>query len=212
MPMNRLTAAALGLALMLTAAPGLAQVPADAPPSDKLIFADRDFSGAAQGLAWRMDREGKPAEGFQPVTDARLTLTRTTDPKDGKPMLEMRETGGGIDRVVGRYPVEGMDPVLVYFLETTTRNMSALAQGSADYIRNRMKAALRDGAQISAADGVSRVVLMPFANDPNGPRMQGFDKLTVTLDIPTQAGAPIRSLTAEAPGTGYALRLTQVAP
>ena len=127
-------------------------------------------------------------------------------------MLEMRETGGGIDRVVGRYPVEGMDPVLVYFLETTTRNMSALAQGSADYIRNRIKASLREGAQISAAEGGSRVVLMPFARDPNAPRMQGFDKLTLTLDIRAEAGAPIRAFVAEAPGTGYALRLTQVTP
>lgn len=210
---------ALPVALVLAAtavAPALADLPATASESDRLIFAARDFSAAADpaGLAWRLDRQGGPAEGFAPVEDGRLTLSRIPDPADGKPILEMRETGGGRDRVVGRYPVEGMDPVLVYFLETATRNMAMLAGGNPDYIRNRFKDALRSGGVVTQGEGAegTRVVLSPFAGDPNAAKMKGFEALTLTIELDPRQDAPIRGLAAAAPGTGYSFALTEVSP
>ena len=215
--------AALLLALPAAAGAGAAPppgastastAPASPAPGDAMIFARRDFSAAATApLVWRLDREGRAGEGFLPITDGRLTLSRVT--ADSVPMLEMRETGGGIDRVVGRYPAEGMDPVLVYFLETATRNVSALAGGNPDYIRNRIKAALRAGGTVEAGTGEAgtgegaRVRLIPLAGDAAARRMAGFDDLTLTFDLGPD-GAPIAGLTAEAPGTGYALRLRRL--
>ncbi|AXC50417.1 hypothetical protein DRW48_12640 [Paracoccus suum] len=146
-------AAAMAAAVLAT---GGASLPDKASQSDRLIFADRDLAGAAAKapLAWRLVREGKAAAGFAPLADGLLSVVPVTDPDGGDPMLEMRETASGTERVVGRYPANGMDPVLVYFLESATRNVSALAGGNPDYIRNRFKDAMRKGGEVGAAPAV----------------------------------------------------------
>lgn len=217
-----LRAAALAPALLAFAlvpafaAPAAPAMPAAPSPGDTmaLLFADRSFGGAGEGgLTWRLERHGPAAEGFRPITGGRLTLGPATDPADGKPLLELREASEGLDRVVARYPATGVDPVLIYFLENATRGMAAIAGGNPDYIRNRIKEALRrGGAVIDRGDGGRTVILTPFAGDPNAPRMAGFDRLTLVLGLGPDPGAPIRSLEAEAPGTGYALRLVEDRP
>lgn len=212
-----LMAGAMTVAIMVTGAAGL---PADAPPSDRLIFSDRDLGAAAKAgaLEWRLVREGKPpegqsGEGFVAMADGRLVLKPITDPADGRPMLEMREEGNANSRVVGRYPTTGMDPVLVYFLETATRNVSVLAQGNPDYIRNRFKDAMRKGGEIEPVTGPAggqRVTLRPLAGDPNAAKMHGFDALTLTIELAPDPTQPIAALAATAPG--YTLHLTRVAP
>ncbi|MRX51556.1 hypothetical protein GI374_14125 [Paracoccus sp. S-4012] len=174
-----------------------------------LVFAERDFSALGQGpVRWHLTRTGPEVEGFQPLADGQLTLALGADPDIGRPMLELRESGGGRERLIARYPTAGMDPVLVYFLETATRHMAALAGGSPFYIRNRIKEALRrGGAVVDSPDGGRIVILSPFAGDRNADRMRGFDRLTLQIGLAPQPGAPIRSLEAEAPGTGYAFKL-----
>lgn len=216
MPRTNRSPAVLALAVAMgLGLPAMADLPATASETDRLIFAERDFSAASSpgGLAWTLDRQIAPASGVPSIEGGRLTLSATADPGDGKPMLQMRETGAGRERLVGRYPAEGMDPVLVYFLESASRNVSALAGGSADYVRNRFKEALRRGGEVTRPEGGgARIVLKPLAGDANAARMNGFDALTLTIDVDERKGAPIRSLVAEVPGAGYRLSLTEVAP
>jgi len=208
------TIATVALTAVLAGPLGAQGLPDAATKSERLIFASRDWSGVAAGLAWSLDREGPAGmQGFLPVADGQLRLAQVTDPSDGKPMVEMHEVDDTRDRVVGRYPMAGIDPVLIYFLETTTRNMSALTGGNANYIRNRIKAAMRDGGSIEALEGGGqRMVLVPFAGDPAADRMRGFQSMRLTFTLPADGDAPITALAAEAPDAGYALRLAQVAP
>lgn len=199
----------LAVAVLLSLPPGggaLAAAPEGASPSDRLIFADRDWSGARQGIDWSLDRAGQVAPGFLPAT-GQVRVVEVTDPVRGRPILELHEAVDGRDRVIGSFP-PSVDPVLVYFLESTTRNMAAIAGGSPDYVRNRIKAALRrGGAVVTAADGGRTVILSPFLDDPNAPRMRGFETLTLVISLAPRQGAPIRGLSAEAPAAGYRLQL-----
>lgn len=183
-----------------------------------LIFVDRDYLQSPKDLAWQLERTGPESPSFQPVSDGRLVLARVDDAESGETMLELHEAGPGPDgkthdRVLGRYPANLGDPVLLYFLETVTRNMSELARGNPDYIRNRIKDALRSGSTVTEADdGGHLVILTPFASDPNAARMAGFDQLTLQIDVGPDPHAPIRKMSAEAGTNGYALRLTEVVP
>ena len=182
-----------------------AEVPDDASQADRLLFADRDWSNMGQRLTWFVEETGPEAQGFRPLTNARLDLTEVRDPADDKPMLQLRETAPGRDRIIGTYPLT-VDPLLIYFLETTTRHMASLAHGSPDYIRNRIKSALRQGgAVVAAPDGSRMVILSPFLNDRNARRMGGFETMTLVISLAPDAHTPIRALQAAAPAAGYKL-------
>ena len=107
------------------------------------------------------------------------------------------------------YVVGGGDPVLVFFLEQTTRDMARLTGGSPFYIRNRIKDAIFRGGQIAAAGAARKATFRPFADDPNAARMQGFETLTLTFVLDSDPKAPIRELLAETQGgtPGYRNRM-----
>ena len=200
-----LIAVAALLGASLSAGPGAAEAPEGASQADRLLFADRDWSHAAQGLTWSVEEAGPAGNGFRPLTGARLHLTEVTDPADGKPMLQLRETTPATDRIVGAYP-PSIDPLLIYFLETTTRHMAGLAHGNPDYIRNRIKASLRrGGAVVAAPDGGRSVILSPFLDDRNARRMGGFETMTLVISLAPEGNAPILALQAAAPAAGYKL-------
>lgn len=208
---RRLAPALVLAAAALPALPAAAAAPAGASETDRLIFADRDWSGAEDGLAWTLERAGPPVPGFMPVTGA-LRIVAATDAAHGIPVLDLHEVVDGRDRVVGSFP-RSVDPLLIYFLEGATRHMAALTGGNPVYIRNRIKEALRrGGAVLDAPDGGRTVILSPFLGDPNADRMQGFQTLTLVISLAPEAGAPIRGLSAEAPAAGYRLQLAAGRP
>lgn len=209
--LRHLAVAALLSALPLVA-PAQAAAPVGASETDRLIFADRDWSGAGQGIAWSLERIGPPAEGFLPIEDGTLRLVAVTDEARGIAMLEMHEVAGGRDRIVGSFPAS-VDPLVIYFFENAARNMAAITGGSPHYIRNRIKAALRTGGAVTVApDGGSTIIISPFLDDPNAARMKGFETLTLVISLAADPDAPIRGMSAEAPAVGYRLHLAQVAP
>lgn len=172
-------------------------LPAMAGKAGDLVFADRAPWDLSQGpLVWQLQHHGPTVETFRPLGDGRLTLSPTTDPRDGKPMLELAEKTAQIQRKLGLYPVSGGDPVLTFFLESTARDMAALTGGSPYYIRNRLKEALFGAGRVEEQGDIRVVTFTPFAQDRNRDRMYGFEtlKLSFTLDDPKQ---PIRHLRAE---------------
>lgn len=188
---------ALALALGVLLSPA----PAAAGESAGLIFTDRGpWALGSRELHWRLDHHGPDSPAFRQVRDGRITLAEITDPSDGQPLLEIRETADGDSRVQGRFPVSSGDPVVVFFLENTARDMAMLTGGSPFYIRNRIKEALADaGPAVTDADGVT-VELRPFAGDPNGDRMKGFETLRLQFVMAPDPAQPIRALVAETDG------------
>lgn len=166
-----------------------------------LIFADRGpWALGERTLTWALVHEGPASPAFVPVAEGRITLSETTDPSDGKPVLQLDQKARGRDRRIGRFPVSGGDPVVIFFLESTTRDMAVLSGGNPDYIRNRIKEAVFRGGAVSREGGVTTVVARPFEGDPNRARMRGFDTLELRFVLGDDPRAPIREMVARTAG------------
>lgn len=202
--MRRAISAAICAGLLLVAGP-----PVLAGDAGDAVFAERGpWSLDDKGLAWALTVDGPEAPGFLHVAQGSVTLRPTIDPSDQQPVLELVQQTDSRTRKVGPFPISGGDPVLVFFLEQTARDMASLTGGSPFYIRNRIKDAIFRGGDLSRDGQHAIATFRPFADDPNAGRMQGFENLTLTfvMDEPT---APIRELRAETAGeaSGYASRM-----
>ena len=200
--MKRAIVTALWLAL--SAAPALSGEAGDA------VFAERGpWNLQRDGMRWSHRVDGPEAEGFVQVDDGSVTLREAIDPSDQKPILQITQKTDTRSREIGPFPISGGDPVLVFFLEQTTRDMARLTGGSPFYIRNRIKDAIFRGGQIAAAGAARKATFRPFADDPNAARMQGFETLTLTFVLDSDPKAPIRELLAETQGgtPGYRNRM-----
>ncbi|MBU3030927.1 hypothetical protein [Paracoccus marinaquae] len=201
--MKRAIAAVLWLGLSVLANPVLAGEAGDA------VFADRGpWSLGGSALVWSLSVEGPVAEGFLPIRDGQVTLTEAIDPSDQKPVLQLTQKTDLRSRRIGPFPVSGGDPVLVFFLEQTARDMATLTGGSPFYIRNRIKDAVFRGGRITREGDSMIASFQPFTDDPNAGRMGGFRNLTLTFVLGDPA-SPIRELRAETAGDapGYANRM-----
>lgn len=111
-------------------------------------------------------------------------------------------------RGIGVFPVSVGNPMIMYFYETVVRDMAEAAGGSPFYIRNRVKEALVNPAEIEAGQAVvggtevetTTIHLRPFADDPNRDRMMGFGDLILSVTMSDQVPGWYVSLIAEAEG------------
>jgi len=207
---------AYALALLLAAGP------AAAGPLSELIFAPGAEAGAVPELSYAHERrmpEGLPEDAAlpKPVSDEVLTLARTGGEAPRRALMR-QGPGEAAPAPVSEFPLSGPDPVLLFFLESTARNMAALTGGSPFYIRNRIREALGQadlGTEVMAGDRPARqVVLHPFAADPHRASMGAFGELALVLVLEAGAEPPrflsLSADTAVAEG-GYHESLTLMA-
>ena len=190
----RRVAAALALGLVLAAPVGGA---AGASEAGDLVFAERGpWSLGDKVLSWAVTREGPARPDLPPMGAGTLSLSQTVDASDGKPVLQLTQKTNDRTRKIGPFPISGGDPALTFFLEQTARDMARLTGGSPFYIRNRIKDSLFRAGDLTRDGDTVTARFRPFADDPNGARMQGFQTLTLTFVIGGPK-APIREMTAE---------------
>ena len=172
--------------------------PASAGEASDLVFAERGpWQLGDRKLVWAMTHAGPEAPNFIQVRDGSVTLAEVADPSDGKPVLQLEQKTDSRTRRIGPFPVSGGDPMVVFFLENTARDMAALTGGSPFYIRNRIKDAVFRGGEVEREGEVTTVTLRPFADDPNKERMHGFETLSMRFVLGPDPKAPIREMIAE---------------
>ncbi len=123
-------------------------------------------------------------------------------------MAELEFRKDGKHRKIGEFPATVGNPMIMYFVETTIRDMAGTAGGSPYYIRNRVKAALLQSVPVETEtvrygghDVAARsVTLHPFEDDPNIARMRGFGDLELTVVMSDDVPGWYYSLTARAQG------------
>lgn len=202
--------------------------PAAAGPLSDLIFAPGGAAaGAAPALSYAHERQvpgAAPPDAAaapdapalpQAVTGEVLTLEQAGADAPRR-LLTRQGQGQPGASPVSEFPVAGPDPVLLFFLESTARNMAALTGGSPFYIRNRIREALGQadlGSEITAGGQPARqIVMRPFTADPHRASMGPFAELSLTLVL--DPGVPrFLSLSADTPGgeAGYHESLTLMA-
>ena len=197
--------AALGLAFALPL--GAA---ADQPTQAyDLLFRNGTLDAIDRGSALVYDRTVSNA--LNAAADDRDTgrVVLTFDQPEGGPeAVEMTFRQDERFRGLGSFPASVGNPMIMYFYESTIRDMSESAGGSPFYIRNRIKDSLTVPQTIETAtaqyDGetidVQRVTLKPFADDPNGAAMKGFADLEMTVTMSEAVPGWYVSLDAQVPG------------
>lgn len=207
--MTRLKPLLTALLLGFLAAPAVS-----AGTLSDLILASGLFKATPDGelLAYDHVREAPDVLPRADLAEGRLVLTARDGPR-GRVLALTREEEGQI-RPVADFPASGSNPVLLYFLETTARNMADATGGSPFYIRNRMREALVAAeVEVGPGDEPVTVTMQPFENDVNRGRMGIFADLVIGVRFAPENPGRLLELSADtAPvGDGYHDRLTLIA-
>ncbi|AXT28727.1 hypothetical protein D1823_18550 (plasmid) [Ruegeria sp. AD91A] len=125
---------------------------------------------------------------------------------DGNEMAHLEFRQDDKHRAMGVFPANVGNPMIMVFYESAIRDMAESAGGSPFYIRNRIKDALVQPAEIveseAVVDGktipVQIIFMRPFAEDPNRDRMQGFGDLVLRVSVSEEIPGWYLSLVAEA--------------
>jgi hypothetical protein len=189
----------IGLGLVL-AAPLAA---AAGPLSDQLM-ATGLFKDAVTGPLLAYD-ETRSVEDAGP-TEARVALVRV-DTAEG-PKLQLTQGEGAAAEEIAVFSTGSANPVLLYFLEATVRDMAAATGGNPFYVRNRIREALV--ASDLGAGEPREVVLQPFAADPNRGRMGDYADVSLRFRFEAEHPDRLLELSADTAGNegGYHHRMT----
>jgi hypothetical protein len=111
-------------------------------------------------------------------------------------------------RAAGPFEDVSSNPVLMLFLEHHVEQLSRSVHANPRYLKNAIRAALRDKYRIeageSSVDGrpvkTWRVLIAPFIDDPNKARMNGLEGLVYTLAVSEEVPGQVTELTAKATG------------
>ena len=188
--------------------------------NDRLPRGDRrlgvfesDFERAGRGWFWETDRHGqlvyisatvaarlgRPVSELlgQPFSDDIHLAVKAVN-ADGSRNLVMSVFTG--ERARDPLPVPDMtgNPLLVLFLDRAVNNYHSLAGGAQPYIKQQIRAALRDKAKVEPVKldyqgktvDALRVSVVPFIGDPNAAKMSGYEgsefTFVVSNDVPGQ--------------------------
>ena len=218
--MMRRAALALGLALMMTAGPGLA-TSLDGDATYDLLFRDGTLDPVSRDHTLVYQREVtntlNPDAAARDSGEIGLRIEQAEDME----MVRLEFRRDGKHRGMGSFPASVGNPMIMVFYESVVRDMAETAGGSPFYIRNRVKDALVQPsevepgtAMVNGEEVATRTIRMrPFEGDPNVDRMRGFGALELIVTMSEAVPGWYVSLVAEAPspdGSGpvYTSRMT----
>lgn len=192
---------------LLLLLPLVLPLPVTAGALSDLLMAPGLLAEAPVGstLAYAEARQVPDGGTLEDVADGSVRIEVKAD-GDARALLLVRESGGAA-QPVGTFAAGVANPLLLYFLETTVRATAEATGGSPYYIRNRIREALA-GADLGdggTAAGPREVTLVPFAADPNRPRMGDFADLTLRVRFDPAEPGRLLELSADTAGAadGY---------
>lgn len=214
-------AALLALALLAAPSGGWAAEGAAAPArptAAELLFDTPQLASTTPGEALVYDyarnaSDPELGESFEDKISLRVTTPEEARDK-ALPDAAARDVAvdlftGPRHRAAGPFFRVTGNPVLTLFLENHVADLSGRLKGNPRYLKNAIRAALRERAQVRPATltvgGRSyegwRVTITPFKGDANAARMRGLDGLTYEFDVaPNLPGAIAKiEITADTP-------------
>jgi hypothetical protein len=164
---------------------------AGAPAAVELLFERRHLAALDLGteIIYRFERAtSDPKTLGEPFSD-KIRLTVTAVAPSGTREVAMNVFTGDRARSVQNVPDLTGNPLLVLFLDRTVGNMSQLAGGARPYLKDRIRAGLRDKSVVEPitityegqAVPAYRIAVTPFDGDANAAKMLGYDGAKLTL-------------------------------
>ena len=161
---------------------------ASAGPAGDRLFAEGVLRAVEPGtqLVYEHIREGaEESDVVQWIDDGELHVALREGQDGSREAVISMLSEGKVRRQMNPLPVSIGNPILLTFLESSLRAMANITGGSPFYIRNRMKAALRDGGTITPVKAkvgdetvdAQQITFVPFLHDKNRARMGEFADL-----------------------------------
>jgi hypothetical protein len=201
----RLTVAAC---LAIASAAPLAAAPA-APDAATLLFEENQLAAVAIGstLVYDYSRRTANAEALGEGFDDQVKVTLTAGHTQDSRTADVELLTGPRRLPTGSFADMTGNPVLSLFLELHVKTLSERLNANPRYLKNAIRAALRDKAEVTPAE-VSvgqrnvagwRVRVTPFRDDPNKARMRGLDGLVYEFVVAEDVPGEIAEIRVEAP-------------
>jgi hypothetical protein len=183
----------LGVAAVL-----LLPVAATAGPASDRLFAEGVLKTIEPGteLVYGHVREGaEKSELVRWIDDGEVHVMLQKSQDGSKEAVISMLSDGKVQRRMNPLPVSIGNPILLTFLESSLRAMANITGGSPFYIRNRMKAALRDTGTVTPVKAMigdktvdaEQITFIPFLHDQNRQRMGEFADLELRFILSDQA-------------------------
>lgn len=197
----RLLAACLAFCFAVTASPVFAAETYD------LIFKNGTLSDLSKDQTLEYDRVVSVPNNPE-MSENQTGMVKLSFEADDMARLTFFQ--GEKYRKLGAFPATVGNPIVMYFVETVTRDVAQNAGGSPFYIRNRVKDSLIQFAEIVSLDtiygdreiGAQQITLRPFLNDKNRERMRGYADLALTFTMSEDVPGWYHSLVAKVSPAG----------
>jgi hypothetical protein len=201
----------LALSVLLSLASSQPVRAADAPAPADLLFETAPWLEAPAGtsLGYRYERRSENEAVFGPPLSDRIKLDIGPGAKPETRNVRVAMFTGERRVPAGPFEDSGFNPVMVLFLEHHVDSLAKLLHANPRYLKNTIRAALRDGATVAPTTlelrGRSvpgwRVTAKPFAEDANRARMRGLDGLEYTFIAADSVPGLIARIEARAAGS-----------
>jgi hypothetical protein len=182
----------------------------DSRPEDpaSLLFEAPQWAATRTGttLSYRYTRKSANDALYGPSFEDRIRLQIEKGDAEATRTVRVELFGRERRRAAGPFEDVRSNPVLMLFLEYHVEQLSRSFQANPRYLKNAIRAALRDKYRIeageSSVDGrpvkTWRVLIAPFIDDPNKARMTGLEGLVYTLAVSEEVPGQFTELIAKA--------------
>jgi len=153
-------------------------------PAD-ILFSRPHLSNLPAGteLIYELERKSSDPARLGPSFNDEIALVITAAARNGGRDVDLRVFTGERERKIDSITEMTGNPLLVFFLDRAVSDMARLTGGTAPYLKDRLRAGLRDKAVSEpvkvAFEGktldATRITVRPFENDMNTARMLGFE-------------------------------------
>ena len=189
---------------------GTAMAEDDPRPEDpaSLLFEAPQWAATRPGatLSYRYTRKSANEALYGPSFEDRIRLHIEKGDAEATRTVRVELFGRERRRAAGPFEDVSSNPVLMLFLEHHLEQLSRSVHANPRYLKNAIRAALRDKYRIeageSSVDGrpvkTWRVLIAPFIDDPNKARMNGLEGLVYTLAVSEEVPGQVTELAAKA--------------
>ena len=182
----------------------------DSRPEDpaSLLFETPQWATTRPGatLSYRYTRKSANEVLYGPSFEDRIRLHIEKGDAEATRTVRVELFGRERRRAAGPFADVSSNPVLMLFLEHHLEQLSRSVHANPRYLKNAIRAALRDKYRIEAGESsvdarpvkTWRVLIAPFIDDPNKARMAGLESLVYTLVVAEEVPGQVTELTAKA--------------